>query len=366
MIDHPFVSIIVPVYNTEKYISCCLDSLLAQTENNIEILTVDDGSSDNSLDILHQYAERHPHIRVFAQKNAGPGAARNTALKHARGKYIMFCDSDDMYKSTMCEEMIHVMENNNDIDFAFCDTEEYKKEIQTSHIRKAGIIDISPDKYPEIAVGIWCFIFRRDVIEKYNIYFPTSFYGEDMAFASKYIFISRSFYALDKKLYILRARDDSLMHSLSIGCANPHIIGNLKALADMYSFLDGCRLTEVCRKSYLKVVERLTIGSFCYMSERDKKKAFVLLQKILLPFVGKLEDFRLLAMVAEGKERHFFRNIRAYNMSGTIKIKFLGLTWFKIKNKDNEQIYYFINIPVFKIKRTDGKRYHYILGIRIS
>ena len=170
MTDQPLVSIVVPVYNTEKYLSDCLESLLAQTEKNIEILAVDDGSSDGSPAVLRRYAANCPQIRIFTQKNAGPGAARNTALKNARGKYVMFCDSDDMFKPSMCREMAQIMENEN-VDFAFCDTEEYKKKVQTSHIRKAGMIDISPNSFPEIAVGIPCFIFRNDILKKYALIF---------------------------------------------------------------------------------------------------------------------------------------------------------------------------------------------------
>lgn len=91
MTDQPLVSIVVPVYNTEKYLSDCLESLLAQTEKNIEILAVDDGSSDGSPGRLCAgMLPIGPQIRIFTQKNAGPGAARNTALKNARGRYVMF------------------------------------------------------------------------------------------------------------------------------------------------------------------------------------------------------------------------------------------------------------------------------------
>lgn len=365
MTDQPLVSIIVPVYNTEKYLPDCLESLLAQTEKNIEILVVDDGSSDNSPAILRQYAANHPQIRIFTQKNAGPGVARNTALKNARGKYVMFCDSDDMFKPSMCREMARIMENEN-VDFAFCDIEEYEKKVQISHIRKAGMVDISPNDFPKIAVGLWCFIVRRDVLEKYEIYFPASFYGEDVAFISKYVFISRRFYALDKKLYVLRARNDSLMHSLVVGGDNPRMLGNIDVCEDLYNFLAGCGLVNVCRGSYLQIVERLIVGSFGYMLESDKKAAFDRLRKILAPFKGRLDDFRLLALIADGKEKTFFRRVKSYNLSGTIKIKFFGLTWLKIKNRVGERIYYVACIPLLK-SVSDGKsRRRYVLGIRVS
>lgn len=83
------------------------------------------------------------------------------------------------------------------------------------------------------------------------------------------------------------------------------MLGNMDALADMYDFLVDCGLANICRSSYLRIVERLTVGSFAYMSESDKRKAFVQLRKILAPFREKLEDFRLLALAADGKEKRF-------------------------------------------------------------
>ena len=93
----PLVSIIVPVYNCQRFLPDCLDSLLAQDLRSFEIICVDDGSSDGSLKILTEYAARYPEIRVISQKNAGVSAARNRGLSLAEGKYVCFCDSDDLF-----------------------------------------------------------------------------------------------------------------------------------------------------------------------------------------------------------------------------------------------------------------------------
>lgn len=130
MTDQPLVSIVVPVYNTEKYLSDCLESLLAQTEKTLKFwpsTTV--RPSDGSPAVLRRYAANCPQIRIFTQKNAGPGAARNTALKNARGKYVMFCDSDDMFKPSMCREMAQIMENEN-VDFAFAIPKNIKRKFR--------------------------------------------------------------------------------------------------------------------------------------------------------------------------------------------------------------------------------------------
>ena len=100
MTEQPLISVIVPVYNTEKYIKDCLDSLLVQSEKNIEILVVDDGSKDNCPNILKQYAEKNPIINVFTQENAGPGAARNIAIKKAKKVFKYLLDTDFIKDAT--------------------------------------------------------------------------------------------------------------------------------------------------------------------------------------------------------------------------------------------------------------------------
>ena len=103
------ISVIIPVYNAEKYIAGCLDALCAQTFGDIEVLCVDDGSTDGSGSILAEYAGKDPRIRVFPQANSGPAAARNLGLKNAGGRYVMFCDADDSYRPDCCERMLRAM-----------------------------------------------------------------------------------------------------------------------------------------------------------------------------------------------------------------------------------------------------------------
>ena len=90
------VSIIILVYNSELYLNRCLDSVLSQRYTHLEVLLIDDGSTDHSLNICREYAAKDNRIRVVHQDNQGASAARNTGLDHATGEYIMFCDSDDM------------------------------------------------------------------------------------------------------------------------------------------------------------------------------------------------------------------------------------------------------------------------------
>ncbi|MDU0073879.1 MULTISPECIES: glycosyltransferase family 2 protein [Bacillus] len=114
----PSVSIIIPVYNAEKYVSACLDSVLAQTLPHFEAIVVDDGSRDSSREIIKQYAARDDRIVPVFQDNAGPSTARNCALKMAKGEFVAFLDSDDWVEPDAYKEMYNAaIDNNADIVF---------------------------------------------------------------------------------------------------------------------------------------------------------------------------------------------------------------------------------------------------------
>ena len=114
------VSIIVPVYNTGKFLSASLDSLIKQSLKNIEVLCIDDGSSDSvTLGILREYSERYDFIRTIRQANDGPATARNNGLNHAKGEYIAFIDSDDYISDDYIENLYNcAIENNADVSIA--------------------------------------------------------------------------------------------------------------------------------------------------------------------------------------------------------------------------------------------------------
>lgn len=109
----PLVSVIVPIYNVEKYLRCCIDSLLKQTLTNIEIILVDDGSPDNCGAIIDEYQEKDERIRVVHQVNQGLGPARNSGMRLAKGEYIGFVDSDDYVQPTMYESLYKIAKSGN-------------------------------------------------------------------------------------------------------------------------------------------------------------------------------------------------------------------------------------------------------------
>ena len=114
------ISIIVPVYNTEKYLDQCIQSVLVQTYTNWELLLINDGSTDLSGTICDQYATKDRRIRVFHKENGGVSSARNVGLDNARGKWIMFIDADDWVEPSMLKELRTVALDNN-ADYVYCD-----------------------------------------------------------------------------------------------------------------------------------------------------------------------------------------------------------------------------------------------------
>ena len=107
------VSVIIPVYNCQKYIERCIRSLLEQDYIDIEIITVDDGSTDQSADIIKKLQEEDGRIKYLYQENSGPGVARNKAVKQAKGKYLLFVDADDYVSTDYISDLVHVAEENN-------------------------------------------------------------------------------------------------------------------------------------------------------------------------------------------------------------------------------------------------------------
>lgn len=187
------VSVIIPVYNTERFLRECLDSIRAQTLDNIEIICIDDGSTDSSLEILNAYSLIDPRITVVSQSNAGAGAARNKGLRMSRGKYLSFLDADDFFEPTMFEkaysqaEREHaeiVMYHANFYDNTQCSFSagyNVNEWMMPSHRPFAGT-EVQKDTF-HITIGwAWDKLFLSDFIRENNIYFQEQRTTNDLLF----------------------------------------------------------------------------------------------------------------------------------------------------------------------------------------
>jgi glycosyltransferase involved in cell wall biosynthesis len=207
----PQISIIIPVYNTSKYLDKCINSALNQTLSNIEIICVDDYSTDNSLEILRNFEKRDKRIRVFdLYKHLGVSVARNVALKYVKADYIMFLDSDDSYQTTICEKLLNCLIDG-DNDMAVCGV---NIEIGDEVINNRGYSN-NIDYATNNTAWIWNKIFKKSIVDKYKIDFPVGLLGQDAFFKNCYYIISnRKIGILKEKLNNYLVRIDSNMSAI--------------------------------------------------------------------------------------------------------------------------------------------------------
>lgn len=195
------VSIILPVFNAERFLPQCLDSILRQTYQNWELIAVDDGSKDGSIEILKSYEKRDNRIHIISKENEGVSIARNIALEHAHGDYIYFVDSDDIVMLEGLMILVKAMESNKTtfIKSDFLPIDEQGKQVfinkkQVIRRRYDGKVMDSEKFFKKILMKeyfLWTCLFRKEIIEKYHIQFiPYCRLMEDAAFVVDYLLYS--------------------------------------------------------------------------------------------------------------------------------------------------------------------------------
>lgn len=158
------ISIIVPIYNAANYLPACLDSLLSQTETDVQVILVDDGSTDDSLVIAQNYADKDKRILVLTQEHAGQSAARNNGFAHAKGEHIAFVDADDTIELDWCERHLRAIEN---VDYVQSGYQEDGKYVLPKHRHK-------------LTVG-WARLYRHQAID--GLHFAEGMIYEDVLFS---------------------------------------------------------------------------------------------------------------------------------------------------------------------------------------
>lgn len=206
------ISIIIPVYNSSKYLPECLVSVINQTLEEIEIICINDGSTDKSEKVLNKYANIDNRIKIINQKNSGAGFARNTGINNATGEYIAFLDSDDFYLDTDVLEALYInarenkalicggefaeFRSNGTIFTQWEKTKEYGYSFESNKIIK--YIDYQFD------FGFTRFIYKREFLLENNIFFNKRKYFEDPNFLVKVMIAAKEFYAIKKTVYWYR------------------------------------------------------------------------------------------------------------------------------------------------------------------
>ena len=204
------ISIIIPVFNAQKHIHRCLDSLTNQTFKDIEIICVNDGSTDSTSKILEDYAKKDNRIKILNRKNSGAAISRNEGYKLAQGEYIQFLDADDFFESNMLEEMYNLaIENNADV--AVCDHHRYdeiknevqdietpfQRNIKTNQVLSAK--DYPDDILSTTFLAAWTKLIKKEHIDKYNIQFQDLKCCNDNTFSILSILLAEKIVLINKK-----------------------------------------------------------------------------------------------------------------------------------------------------------------------
>jgi len=242
------ISIVVPVYNVEKYIEECVDSLLNQNYQDFEVIFVDDGSKDNSVDKIRSKIEGNADFRIVTKENGGLSSARNFGLTFAQGEFVTFLDSDDFLDKNYLSMMLEAI---GDANICCCGYREITDSGQ--FIRDVGNnFDKSTDSniYANVVESInfipnaWGKIYRRDIFNK--LQYPEGMLFEDFAIVYK-VFYQEKVKFIDYPLYFYRIRNGSIMRDF-----NENIIDHkFVILKQLYEFLTANQVTEIYREAYI-------------------------------------------------------------------------------------------------------------------
>lgn len=248
--DNELISVIVPIFNTERYLERCIDSIINQTYHNLEIILIDDGSTDNSLKICNIYKEKDARIEVVHSENRGVSHARNLGIDIAKGEYIAFVDSDDYIEKNMYNEL-YIRIKEDETEMAVCNFSNNKSleelPIVITQFEFLSYI-LDKDKFRGFLTNK---LYKRNLIDKQRLD-EKIYICEDLMFNCEYALKCKSCSIIDKKLYNYELREDSAVNDSQY---NP----KRKTSLDVYE-----RLIELYRINAYESMNKLYC---CYIKE---------------------------------------------------------------------------------------------------
>lgn len=266
----PLISVIIPIYNVDRYLKECLDSVINQTFEDIEIICINDGSTDNSCAVLEEYAKKNSKIVVVNQENKGQSVARNVGLQVARGKYISFVDSDDFINTDMYESLIPFMSG--DVNLVVFDVNVFGEQDNSMNkyfrMKFCGEVNIDGNAIFRCPVTPWNKIYRKDIIEKYEILFPEKLHYEDNSFHWKYMMHAKKAYFLKKKLYNYRIRKNSIIGETK--SKNSKVTDHFILCLEIFEYMKKYGLEQEYQTSFVKFFEHC-IGVVCANTKNLRK-----------------------------------------------------------------------------------------------
>ena len=289
---NPQISIIIPVYNVEKYLSACIDSILEQTFKDYEIILVDDGSKDTSGKICDEYEQKYQFIKTIHKPNGGQGDARNVGLHSATGEYVFFMDSDDLLYSTKAFERIsqesktipdvifhkHIKWFEKDNTYSECN---FNYQVPTENRPFSDVLCDLIDRNAYGNVG-WNKVVRRELLTQNNIEFQTGISAEDNDWFYKVLLVMQSVALIDEVFYVYRQREGSVTRGKS-----EKLYENLMWIISKWSKI----VEEKKEKEGVKVILHdlafqycVAIINYCQASEKCLPKDDLIKYKYLLQY----------------------------------------------------------------------------------
>lgn len=287
----PIVSVVIPVYNIEQHLRQCLDSVGGQTLRDIEMICVDDGSTDGSHAILEEYATKDSRFRVLTQQNGGAGVARNTGMARASGEYLIFLDSDDWFDCNFLERMVERAAET-EADVTICRTVEFDtetgQELPSEWMLKTEYLSTEVFSPREIAEHIfqftygmpWDKLYRRSYLDKLGISFPDLKNSEDLAFVFPTL-VSAERIAITEEIFIHHRvhRKASVSNSRAAQPDAPY-----EAFQIVQNYLERNGLEQSYQKSFMNWAMEFLVWHVSNMEDRTIQKAyFTVLREKWLP-----------------------------------------------------------------------------------
>ena len=277
--NKPLISVIVPVYNVEKYVGRCLTSIINQSYTNLEIIVINDGSIDKSLSVCEEYATKDNRIKLISQENRGLSGARNTGLRNFTGEYVTFVDSDDWIHKDMIEYLYKLLIRNN-CEMSKCGNLRVSGEMFIN-IKHKEIDDViyTRDEFMKLFLSgtytaCWSRLFRKDIISGYE--FPEGLNCEDFIYMYEVIRRLNTVAVNELPLYYYYVRGDSIVNENF----------NLKKFDQFYSAQRLYELVKIYTPEYTKLsVTRLAGAIVSLLSSSRKYQGYEAKEKELTSFL---------------------------------------------------------------------------------
>ena len=293
------VSVVIPVYNVGEYLEECVDSIVKQTYSNLEIILIDDGSTDNSGQICEKLSHENENIVVVHQQNSGVSSARNCGIRIASGRYIMFLDGDDYVVHNIVENFVNEMKN---FDLVMSGYIVFDKRGVISQVhyddRKFLSLNTFAEQFyiyfPTIFNFVWGKLYNLDIIKKSNILFREDIMmGEDLIFNVDYYYYVNKIHILSDEYLYYRVVNGSLSkkHYSNVESMNKEYFGAAKKFMETQGCFDGKNLSkyyEVMQEDYLYALIILFQDSCIKHNEKKKEFDIICNSKMFLESISKI------------------------------------------------------------------------------